>query len=353
MGAILGTILGGAVQAGLGAINNFWAQRQQEEARRQNYMYGEMAAQNADTRTRALYNSFYSPEALMRQYRSAGLSPSMMFGGTPGQGGMSGAQGTGAAGLPTPYMPMSMIEGAQIGLINAQAEKTKAETKSIEETREPTVQNLWANLANTFADTNNKEAQTQLTKFQTTYQEITNKWADQNYEINLKVAAAQSELLANQATLVLWQSLHEKTESEIAQLTKDARVKNIDLQNENLTKDLLLKNSQIKFNDNQVEVLLKDIETKAMLAHAQYIDYMAGAASKYNQADFLKRSEQFFDDQMGMWLSDFEKDFYKFGEEMGLKKEQLELEYKKLEESIRHNKRMEWNMGLMALNPWM
>lgn len=77
-----------------------------------------------------------------------------------------------------------------------------------------------------------------------------------------------------------------------------------------------------------------------------------GAAAKYNQADYLKRSEQFFDDQMGMWLQDFEKDFYKFGEEMGLKRDQLELEYKKLEESVRHNKRMEWNMQIMALNPF-
>lgn len=351
--SIFGTMIGAGTQLALGAINNQWAEQQQGEARAENYRYGEMAAANADKRTRALYNDFYSPEALMKQYKAAGLSPSMMFGGTPGQGGTAGAQGSGAAGPGAIYTPMSMLEGAQIANINAETEKTKAETKTIEETREPTVQNLLANLANTFADTNNKEAQTQLTKFQTTYQEITNKWSDQNYEINLKVAAAQSELLANQATLVLWQSLHEKTESEIAELTKDARVKNIDLQNENLTKDLLLKNSEIKFNNNQVEVLLKDIETKSMLAHAQYLEHMAGAAAKYNQTDFLKRSEQFFDDQIGMWLSDFQKDFYKFGEEMGLKKEQLEIEYKKLEETIRHNKRMEWNVGLMALNPYM
>lgn len=128
---MVGTIIGAGIQAGLGAINNAWAKSQQDEARAENYRFGEMAAENADARTRALYNDLYSPSALLEQYKKAGLSPSLMFGGTPGQGGMSGAQGTGASGLGTPYMPMSLIEGAQIANLKAQTEKTKAETENV------------------------------------------------------------------------------------------------------------------------------------------------------------------------------------------------------------------------------
>lgn len=131
MADIFGTIVGAGANIALGALNNIWAEQQQAEARRQNYMYGEMAANNADRRTRALYNDFYSPKALLEQYREAGLSPSLMFGGTPGQGGQSGAMGTGAAGLGTPFMPMTMLEGAQIANIAADTAKKKEETKNI------------------------------------------------------------------------------------------------------------------------------------------------------------------------------------------------------------------------------
>ena len=130
--SVIGTIIGAGLNAGFGALNNYWAEQQASKARAENYMYGEMSADNADTRTRALYKDFYSPQALLKQYQAAGLSPSMMFGGTPGQGGMSGAQGSGGAGTPTPYMPMSLLEGAQIANLTAETNKTKAETKNIE-----------------------------------------------------------------------------------------------------------------------------------------------------------------------------------------------------------------------------
>ena len=133
MPEIFGTLLGGLFGLGQSGLNNYYSEMQASQARRENYMYGEMAANNADKRTRALYNDFYSPSALLRQYREAGLSPSMMFGGTPGQGGMSGAQGTGAAGIPTQYMPISMVEAAQAANLIAQTKKTNAETKNIEQ----------------------------------------------------------------------------------------------------------------------------------------------------------------------------------------------------------------------------
>lgn len=131
MADIFGTMLGIGANMAVGGFNNWLSGQRTDYDREQSYRYGEMFAENADRRTRALYNDFYSPQALMQQYKEAGLSPSMMFGGTPGQGGTPGAQGGGMQ-MQTPYMPISMLEGAQIANINAQTEKTKAETKNIE-----------------------------------------------------------------------------------------------------------------------------------------------------------------------------------------------------------------------------
>lgn len=129
-------LFGMATTAGIGLAtnlyNNYYAQQRAEQDRLQNFIYGERAAQNADMRTRALYNDFYSPQAMLNQYKKAGLSPSIMYGGMPGQGGMSGAQGTGSGAMQTPYMPISLLEGAEIANLQAQTQKTKAETKQVQ-----------------------------------------------------------------------------------------------------------------------------------------------------------------------------------------------------------------------------
>lgn len=118
----------------LGLVGNAYNNRQgamrEQAARMGNYYYNELSAQKADQRTRLLYHDIYSPEALMKQYKAAGLSPSLMFGGTPGQGGMSGAQGAGV-NQPSTYMPFNLLEAAQIGLIAAQTKKTNAETDKV------------------------------------------------------------------------------------------------------------------------------------------------------------------------------------------------------------------------------
>lgn len=137
------------LSAGTFGLNNIFGDWAASRAAQRNYKYGEMAASNADARTRALYNDFYSPKALTKQYQAAGLSPSMMYGGTPGQGGMSGAQGTGAAGTPQAYAPLSLLDAAQAAALNAQTEKTKAETKKVEaETTGTELQNAWQEFTN-------------------------------------------------------------------------------------------------------------------------------------------------------------------------------------------------------------
>lgn len=147
--AILGALISGAFGLGQTALNNEWAAQRAREDRAQNYRYGEMAADNADKRYRALYNDFYSPEALISQYKEAGMSPGLLLGGSPGQGGGVAAQGTGAAGPQTPFMPMSLLDAAQVANITAQTEKTKAETKNIEkDTDIKLLQEEWQGMMN-------------------------------------------------------------------------------------------------------------------------------------------------------------------------------------------------------------
>lgn len=115
-----------------GVINNTWAEQRENNARRQNFFYNEMSAQNADKRTRALYNDFYSPSAQLRMIREAGLSPSLFFGGQ-GASGMSaqpnGAQGGGVNGISPNMHFIDPLTAAQIENINADTASKKENTK--------------------------------------------------------------------------------------------------------------------------------------------------------------------------------------------------------------------------------
>lgn len=172
----MSTALGGITSGIFGlmqtGLNNILADRRAAEDRRENYEYNEMSAENADRRTRALYSDFYSPAALMRQYQEAGLSPGLMFGGTPGQGGMSGAQGAGSSGLQTPFMPFSLVEAAQAANLFAQTKKTKAETENIEAGTE----NVKTDTALKKLEEKLKGFQTQ--QFETEWQLINSTWED-------------------------------------------------------------------------------------------------------------------------------------------------------------------------------
>lgn len=153
----------GALQGGFGILssylNNKWAQEREKAARKENFEYGEMSANAADARTRALYRDLQSPEALLQQYRAAGLSPSLMFGGG-GVGGQTtqGAQGAGAAGVNPNVFGIPPIDFAQIKLANSQAAKNKAEAENI-----------------------NKD--TEIKELEKTYKDMTNKLFGIDFEV--------------------------------------------------------------------------------------------------------------------------------------------------------------------------
>lgn len=124
-------IIGGTLSLASMIGSNIGAGLRADKDRQQNYTYNELSAENAYARQRELYEDFYSPSALVRQYQEAGLSPALMFGGAPGQGGSSAPQGNGAGGIQTPYYPVNLMEALQAKLLEAQVNKTNEEAKNI------------------------------------------------------------------------------------------------------------------------------------------------------------------------------------------------------------------------------
>lgn len=101
------------------------------------YHLREKAADKADERQRAQFRDMYSIQAQMKQLKEAGLSPALMYGGTPSQGGATAPQGSGAYGT----QALATISPMEV----AQVQKTDAERRLIEE-----------EIENKKADTKNK-----------------------------------------------------------------------------------------------------------------------------------------------------------------------------------------------------
>ena len=129
----LGAGIQGIFNLATSGINNAMAEKREAKAREENYKYGEMAADAADTRTRNLYEDLYSPAAKMNQIRDAGLSPAL-FGDIAGAGGagQAGAQGSGASGVNPHTYGVDPISMADIHLKESQAKNLDADTENKE-----------------------------------------------------------------------------------------------------------------------------------------------------------------------------------------------------------------------------
>lgn len=254
-------LIGAVMSAAAGMANNAISERQSQNARMQNFMLNEWAAANADRRARALYQDFQSPEALLRQYKEAGLSPSLMFGAGGGTSGTipQGAQGEGASGLNTQMFGINALEAAQIGLIKAQERKTDVETENIstntdkqraeidklvQDTKNAGLIYVWQELQNTLAqmDVNLK-----------------GEYAEQQIQAELaKTYAETNNLVAMLRSLKAKGKIDEESADSIIQYTRDR----VTLQ----LAEIALKQSQKRLTDaqvtltnTQVQKLLNDI----------------------------------------------------------------------------------------------
>lgn len=133
LGMVATNAVGGLFGIAATKINNQMAAEREKIARQENYRYNERAADAADARTRALYADLQSPEAMLTQYREAGLSPSQMFsGGAQGAQPSSGAQGAGPQGISPNVFGYDPMILANVGLVNAQARNQEAQANKAE-----------------------------------------------------------------------------------------------------------------------------------------------------------------------------------------------------------------------------
>lgn len=272
MADFLGALIGGAMGMANSALNAGYQRELAEQDRLENYMYNEMAAGNADKRTRALYNDFYSPGALLKQYKEAGLSPSLMFGGTPGQGGMSGAQGAGSAGIQTHYTPISFMEGVQAANIAAQTQKIKAETKTIEgendrgraeidkiinEAKSVDLKNTWQEFNNRIEKINAYIAeQTAGDQVEITHQSLIRlEWETENL-----VQQVRNATLAGDITEAQKEDLMKEAGTRVANIAADTLLKKAqkDLARENIT----LTKQQVTYLIDTITNQAKGLEIK-------------------------------------------------------------------------------------------
>lgn len=94
--------------------------------------YAQQAAEDADTRTRNLFNDLYSPNARVQQLKDAGLSVGLMYGQSGiGGSGAAGAQANTPSMIPAQSTQMSPLLSAELAAMLANTAKTQAETENI------------------------------------------------------------------------------------------------------------------------------------------------------------------------------------------------------------------------------
>lgn len=242
MSAVLG-LINGAANIGANAILGGIQHERNEELMHSQYSLNEKAADAADRRQRAQYNDLYTAAAKRKQLEEAGLSVGLAYGmqGVTG-GGTAGAAQGGGSGLPSESAPY----GDYFDLL--QAEKTKAEIKNIEadtkkkegeegrekEMHEYNIAEIQANIDKIIADTDDKKAQTQLTKLKTEFQETENAIE----AIRLSSAEDMSRTELRNARLQ-----GDKTAEEVEALKKANRI--TDTQYKDLVKQAALQNQYL------------------------------------------------------------------------------------------------------------
>lgn len=269
-----------------GMVNRISEIKLAEHNRKENYYWNEKAADDADQRQRAQYKDLYSPEAQMKQYAAAGLSPSMMMsggqsaiGGTPqgAQGGISGAYPSGNI-----IDPLTL---AQIANINADTEQKKAETKVTEETGK---EMALSQIAENYAKAGKADLEKEVLDIDKALKDIELKYADDLASSNLDYAIYKAENMLYQSVLIMSQTEQIDLQNRMTIDTYQENVRNAYLQNAKILSDIAMNNSKIKLNETQIETMLDQIAINAYNANTQRMSYQAQA--------------KWYEDQVNQWM---------------------------------------------------
>lgn len=245
-------IIGGAAQAiyGLGT-----SLTQSKYNAALNYSYGESAARRADQRQRAQYWDLYSPQAKLKQFQEAGLSPSLMYGmsGTGGAGGTAtGAMGTGAGGQHGFGMAVDLSQMSQIKLNDALANKANADA---DKARGVDTNKAEAEIRLIMSQQGLADAQNGLTKSQQKMQDIQNEIADTTKDVSISTIEYHAEQAFYNACNAFTEWEQKKVDLNISKETAETIIKMRSAELNNLLKDLQVKNKGLQLTDEQINRL--------------------------------------------------------------------------------------------------
>lgn len=314
-----GNVLTGGVQTGMGILTSYlsnkWAAQREKDARKENFQYNELAANAADQRTRNLYLDLQSPQALLNQYKSAGLSPALMYGGSGASGQVAqGAQGGGAAGIsPTSY-GISPVDLAQIKLMNAQTNLVNEKAKTEGGTNERGA----AEIKKILTENGLNNAATQYTKLQSSMQEIQNELARSTQQDIINKVHAESENAANIAIRGVYEIISAEARARYDEETLQDKINSVTLANLNTQADTLLKKSNIKLNDAEIAKINAEIQKWTQEVAQGWANVIINNFNAETHRKFTNNINDYWDDQIKNLNDRLEFDKSKFDKEMKL-----------------------------------
>lgn len=136
------------------------------------------------------YERFESPQAMMQQYKAAGLNPALMYQGAPSVSA-SGGVGAGSAQAVSPDVASisSLIQA--IGGISVQNHRLKMEYDLKQRELDLESRRVGAMEKSTDADV-------ALKSYQTQYESVRSKWADKVFDVETKNVQARTDFLVDQ-----------------------------------------------------------------------------------------------------------------------------------------------------------
>lgn len=226
------------------------------------YKLNEKAAENADKRTRQLFNDLYSPQAQVGQLQDAGLSTGLMYAkggvGGSGQGGAQAAPATNQIGNVFDLMQAKLME-AQIKNIEADTAKKGEEAKGIQATTRKTDTEIETMLMQQGLIELNKDYQA-LSNDIKTFEKI---FVQETTEINIQKAEQELFNLIEQGKKLAQEAKTAGADAIVAQGTIDQRIVQA-TQQVTLNKiQIETMKSGIKLNDATINKINADVFNNA------------------------------------------------------------------------------------------
>lgn len=261
------------------------------------YMYNEMAADNADTRTRNLYASFETPSAKKRMLEEAGFNPALVYGGMNGQV-TSGAQGSGGS-----------ASASNLGGIEAPNLAHIFEIMNLKkdlDIKEVTKRNIEADTRNKDADTTKKGAEVGKIKQEIELMGKQGKLTDAQVDkINKEIDVMDNQIDEIVSRINLNRKEEDKIDAEIAKTNFETNflLPSIKALNDFQAGETEVKVFGQKYNSKEIDLLMHN--TYLQLYH--FVATMLGAN---NVRDIKKTADQVWQFLQETWAKVFgeEKD---------------------------------------------